>query len=166
MVLPVMFIRVRLFAKAVGAPAPIHLARRAPGLRLLYITSQEEPERSRQMPGPDDSDPFKTASDLYSLEQTVVELTRLRGPDHPEALRSRAQLANRRLQAGDVQRALSDYQALLPDLVRALGRETATLDVGTTLLTGDAQARHAIADYERRVQELLSRLGATYSPLM
>jgi hypothetical protein len=118
------------------------------------------------MPGPDDSDPFKTAGDLYSLEQTVVELSRLRGPDHPEALTSRAQLANRRLQAGDVQRALSDYQALLPDLVRALGRETATLDVGTTPLTGDAQARHAIADYERRVQELLSRLGATYSPLM
>jgi hypothetical protein len=118
------------------------------------------------MPGPHDSDPFKTASDLYSLEQATVEVTRLRGPDHPEALRSRAKLASRRLQAGNVQRALSDYQALLPDLVRALGRESPTLDVGTAPVNGDAQARHAIADYERRVQELLSRLEATYSPLM
>jgi hypothetical protein len=118
------------------------------------------------MLGPDDSDPFRTASDLYSLERAVVKVTRLRGPDHPEALRSRAQLASRRLQTGNVQRALSDYRALLPDLVRALGRESPTLDVGTAPVTGDAQAGYAIADYERRVQELLSRLEATYSPLM
>jgi hypothetical protein len=117
------------------------------------------------MPLPD-TDPFKTANDLYSLEQTVVEVTRLRGPDHPESLRSRAQLAHRRHQAGDARRALSDYEALLPDLVRALGRETATLDVGTTQGADDAQASAAIGDYERRVRELLSRLGATYSPLM
>ena len=116
------------------------------------------------MPG--HTDPFKTAKDVYSLEQTVVEVTRLRGADHPEALKSRAELARRRHQAGDVQRALSDYRALLPDLVRALGRETATLDVGTAPVAGDAQARDAIGDYERRVQELLSRLEATYSPLM
>jgi hypothetical protein len=115
------------------------------------------------MPGPEDA--FRTASDVYSLEQTVAEVTRLRGPDHPETLKSRALLAQRRHQVGDVSRALRDYEGLLPDLVRALGRETASLDVGVMGAARGGQAQ-TIADYERRVRELLGRLGATFSPLM
>jgi hypothetical protein len=117
----------------------------------------------------DNSDPRRAVSAVSSFEHTVAELTRLRGSDHPETLRSRAQLARRRHQAGDLRRAIGDYESLLPDLVRALGREKAgTLDVGTPVadhakVTG---TRTAIADYERRVQDLLNRLGATFSPLL
>ncbi len=117
----------------------------------------------------DNSDPRRAVGAVSSFEHTVAELTRLRGSDHPETLRSRAQLARRRHQAGDLRRALSDYESLLPDLVRALGREKAgTLDVGTPV-TDRAKAGHtraAITDYERRVQDLLNRLGATFSPLL
>ena len=117
----------------------------------------------------DNSDPRQAVMALSSFEQTVAELTSMRGPDHPETLRSRAQLARRRHQAGDVRRALRDYQNLLPDLVRALGREKAgTLDVGTPVAdhANPHDTRSAITDYERRVQELLKRLGATFSPLL
>jgi hypothetical protein len=106
---------------------------------------------------------------LAKLERTAAELTRIRGPRHPETLLSRAQLAGARHQAGDLQASLSDYEALLPDLLRALGRERAgTLDVGTTrpieVESGDTRA--AIAEYEKRVRPLLDRLRSTYSRLI
>jgi hypothetical protein len=104
-----------------------------------------------------------------SLERTAAELTRLRGADHPETLLSRAKLARARQQAGDLQASLGDYEKLLPDLLRALGREQlGTLDVGTSrpieVKSGDT--REAIAEHEKRVQQLLDRLGATYSRLI
>lgn len=106
---------------------------------------------------------------LASLERTAAELTRIRGPRHPETLLSRAQLANARQRAGDLQAALSDYEELLPDLLRALGRERAgTLDVGTTrpIEVESGDIRGAIAEYEKRVEPLLERLRATYSRLI
>jgi hypothetical protein len=105
---------------------------------------------------------------VRAAERTVAQITALRGRDHPETLVSRAQLACLRAQAGDSQGAIRDYENLLPDLVGALGRDTAgTLDIGTALPGEPAKAQHAaIADYERRVQALLERLGATYSRLL
>jgi hypothetical protein len=106
---------------------------------------------------------------LDQLQQTVAGLTQLRGADHPETLVSRAKLARGRQQAGDLPGALSDYEKLLPDLVRALGRERAgSLDVGTTrpidVESGDI--RSAVAEYDKRVQYLLGRLQATFSRLI
>ena len=106
---------------------------------------------------------------LPSLERTAAELTRIRGPRHPETLLSRAQLASARQQAGDLQASLDDYEKLLPDLLRALGRERpGTLDVGTArpieVESGDTHG--AIAEYEKRVRPLLDRLRATYSRLI
>jgi hypothetical protein len=131
------------------------------------------------MPGPgsrfagetgDNTNPSKSATALYDLEQSVAESIRLRGSDHPETLLNRAKLARRRRKAGDLPGAIRDYENLLPDLVRALGREDpGTLDVGTTLSTDHVESgdqRRAITDYERRVQDLLNRLGATYSRLL
>ena len=106
---------------------------------------------------------------LPSLERTAAELTRLRGADHPETLLSRAKLARARQQGGDLQASLSDYEKLLPDLLRALGREhVGTLDVGTTrpIEVKSGGTRGAIAEHEKRVQHLLDRLGATYSRLI
>jgi hypothetical protein len=117
-----------------------------------------------------DNHPMTTAVGVYALEQNVAELIRLRGPDHPETLSKRADLARCRQKAGDLRGALRDYESLLPDLVRTLGRENAgTLDVGTALATdheGAVDQRTAIVDYDRRVQHLLNRLGATYSRLL
>jgi hypothetical protein len=94
-------------------------------------------------------------------------MTRLRGPNHPETLFKRAQLARHRAEAGDLLGAIRDYESLLPDLVRVLGRDNVgTLDIGTAP-PAEAGDRHStIADYERRVQELLERVKATYSPLL
>jgi hypothetical protein len=106
---------------------------------------------------------------LPSLERTVAELTRLRGSDHPETLLSRAKLARARRQSGQLQAALSDYETLLPDLLRALGREqVGTLDVGTIrpIEVDSGDVREAIAEYEKRAQYLLDRLRATYSRLI
>jgi hypothetical protein len=106
---------------------------------------------------------------LPSLERTAAELTRLRGADHPETLLSRAKLAGARQQTGDLQASLSDYEKLLPDLLRALGREHAgTLDVGTTraIEVESGDTRGAIAEYEKHAQYLLDRLRATYSRLI
>jgi len=97
-------------------------------------------------------------------------MARLRGPDHPETLFKRAELAHRRAKAGDSQGAIRDYENLLPDLVRVLGRDDAgTLDIGTAPPTNRANAggQHGtLADYERRVQDLLNRVKATYSRLL
>ncbi len=106
---------------------------------------------------------------LSSLERAAAELTRLRGARHPETLLSRAQLARARRQAGDLQAALSDYEKLLPDLLRALGNERpGTLDVGTTrpIEVKPGDARGAVAEYEKRVEYLLDRLRATYARLI
>jgi hypothetical protein len=66
--------------------------------------------------------------------------------------------------------AISDYENLLADLVRVLGRNTTgILDIGTAVPANRADAggqRDTIADYERRVQDLLDRVKATYSPLL
>jgi hypothetical protein len=118
---------------------------------------------------PDDNRDPRRVSAVSSFEHTVAELTRLRGWDHPETLRCRAQLARRRHQMGDLRRAIRDYESLLPDLVRALGGERAgTLDFGTPVVDHAevGHARGAITHYERRVQDLLNRLGATFSPLL
>jgi hypothetical protein len=111
-----------------------------------------------------------TAAAVTASEKAVAQVTRLRGPDHPETLFKRAQLARRRAEAGDSQGAIRDYENLLPDLVRVLGRDDAgTLDIGTAQTSGRAKAggRHGtIEDYERRVQDLLDRVKATYSRLL
>ncbi|MGO9153194.1 hypothetical protein [Mycobacterium sp.] len=111
-----------------------------------------------------------TAAAVIASEEALAQVTRLRGPKHPETLVKRAQLARDRARAGDFQGAISDYENLLPDLVRVLGRgNTGTLDIGTALPTERPKAgeqRDTIADYERRAQDLLDRVKATYSPLL
>jgi hypothetical protein len=106
---------------------------------------------------------------LPRLERATAELTRLRGPAHPETRLSRAKLARARNQAGNLEAALGDYKKLLPDLLGALGREYAgTLHVGTTrpIDVKSVDTRGAIAEYEKRVQYLLDRVRATYSRLI
>jgi hypothetical protein len=110
-----------------------------------------------------------TAAAVTASEKAVAQMTQLRGPDHPETLFKRAQLARHRAEAGDLQGAIRDYENLLPDLVRALGRDIAgTLDIGTqTSNRAKADGQHAtIEDYEHRVQELVDRVKATYSRLL
>jgi hypothetical protein len=110
-----------------------------------------------------------TAAAVTASEKAVAQMTQLRGPDHPETLFKRAQLARHRAEAGDLQGAIRDYENLLPDLVRALGRDIAgTLDIGTqTSNRAKVDGQHAtIEDYERRVQELVDRVKATYSRLL
>jgi hypothetical protein len=111
-----------------------------------------------------------TAAAVTASEKAVAQMTQLRGPDHPETLFKRAQLARRRAEAGDLQGAIRDYENLLPDLLRVLGRDNAgTLDIGTaqtrSRATADGQ-QSTIEDYERRVQDLLNRVKATYSRLL
>ena len=110
------------------------------------------------------------AAAVAAAEEAVAQMTRLRGPNHPETLFKRAQLARHRAKAGDLRGAIGDYDNLLRDLVRVLGRDSeGTLDIGTALPTNRAETdgrRDTIADYERRVQDLLGRVKATYSPLL
>jgi hypothetical protein len=110
------------------------------------------------------------AADVVAAEQAVAQMTQLRGPNHPETLFKRAELARHRAEAGDLPGAIRDYESLLPDLVRVLGRDNAgTLDIGTAVPNNRAAAdgqRDTIADYERRVQDLVDRVKATYSPLL
>jgi hypothetical protein len=110
-----------------------------------------------------------TAAAVTASEKAVAQMTQLRGPDHPETLFKRAQLARHRAEAGDLQGAIRDYENLLPGLVRALGRDSAgTLDIGTqTSNRAKVDGQHAtVEDYERRVQELVDRVKATYSRLL
>ena len=106
-----------------------------------------------------------TAAAVTASEKAVAQVTRLRGPDHPETLFKRAQLARHRAEAGDSKGAIRDYENLLPDLLRAVGRDNAgTLDIGTARTSDRAEAdgRHATIEYyERRVQELVDRVKAT-----
>ncbi len=104
---------------------------------------------------------------MTASEQVVAQVTQLRGPKHPETLFKRAELARHRAEAGDLLGAIRDYENLLPDLVRVLGRDNpGTLDVGTAG-SANADDRHStIADYERRAQELLDRVKATYARLL
>jgi hypothetical protein len=106
-----------------------------------------------------------SAADVTAAERAVAQVSQLRGRGHPETLFQRAHLARRRAEAGDLPGAISDYEDLLPDLMSALGRDSAgTLDIGTAVFAGD---RHAtIADYGRRAQELLDRVNATYGRLL
>jgi hypothetical protein len=116
---------------------------------------------------PAESDSRTTAAAVRAAEQNLARLTRLRASDHPELLFSRAELACQRAKAGDSRGAIRDYESLLSDLVRVLGRQSeATLDIGTARPGNSAKAGGAIADYERRVQGLLDRVKATYSPLL
>lgn len=74
------------------------------------------------------------ASAVRAAERAVAQIAQLRGTDHPETLVSRAQLARQRAQAGDTRGAIRDYENLLPDLMRAIGRDVAgTLDIGTAV---------------------------------
>ena len=110
-----------------------------------------------------------SAADVTAAEQAVAQMTQLRGAKHPETLFKRAEPARHRAKAGDLPGAIRDYENLLPDLVRALGRDSAgTLDIGTqTSNSAKADGQHAtIEDYERRVQELVDRVKATYSRLL
>ena len=66
-----------------------------------------------------------TAAAVTASEKAVAQMTQLRGPDHPETLFKRAQLARHRAEAGDLQGAIRDYENLLPGLVRALGKDSA-----------------------------------------
>lgn len=79
-------------------------------------------------------------------------------------------MARDRAEAGDFHGAINDYEDLLSDLVRVLGRDnTGTLDIGTALTANRPKAgdqRDTIAHYERRAQDLLERVNATYSPLL
>ena len=69
--------------------------------------------------------------------------------------------------AGDLPGAIRDYENLLPDLVRVLGRDNpGTLDIGTAVSANADDRRGTIADYERRAQELLDRVKATYARLL
>jgi hypothetical protein len=110
------------------------------------------------------------AAAVAAAEEAVAQMTRLRGPNHPETLFKRAQLARHRAKAGQLQGAIGDYDNLLRDLVRVLGRDSeGTLDIGTAVPTNRAETdgqRDTIADYERRVQDLLDRVKATYSRLL
>jgi hypothetical protein len=110
-----------------------------------------------------------TTAAVTASEKAVAHVTRLRGPDHPETLFKRAQLARHRAEAGDSQGAIRDYENLLADLLRVLGRDNAgTLDIGTAVPNrAEAGGRHrTIEDYERRAQDLLNRVKATYSRLL
>jgi hypothetical protein len=111
-----------------------------------------------------------TAASVTASEKAVARVTRLRGPDHPETLFKRAQLARHRAEAGDSQGAIRDYENLLADLLRVLGRDNAgTLDIGTAQTSSRATAdgrQATIEDYERRVHDLLNRVKATYSRLL
>jgi hypothetical protein len=94
-------------------------------------------------------------------------MTQLRGPKHPETLFKRAQLARHRAEAGDLLGASRDYENLLQDLVLVLGRDDAgTLDIGTAASAKDRDRHSTIAGYERRAQELLDRVKATYARLL
>ncbi|HTQ17175.1 hypothetical protein [Mycobacterium sp.] len=116
---------------------------------------------------PAGSDPRTPAAAVRASEQAVARVTQLRGSDHPETLVKRAQLARDRAKAGDSQRAIEDYESLLSDLSRVLGRQSEqTLDIGTAQPGDSARAGGAITDYERRLQVLLEHLQATYSPLL
>ena len=116
------------------------------------------------------SDDRSTAAAAGASEEAVAQLTRLRGPNHPETLVKRAQLARDRAKAGDSQGAIGDYESLLQDLVQVLGRSnTGTLDIGAAPPTNRAKSvgqRDTIVDCERRAQDLLDRVKATYSPLL
>jgi hypothetical protein len=116
---------------------------------------------------PAESDPRTVAVAVRAAEQNLARLTQLRASDHPELLFSRAELARQRARAGDSHGAIRDYESLLSDLARVLGRQSeATLDIGTAPRGNPAKAGGAIADYERRVQGLLEHVKATYSPLL
>jgi hypothetical protein len=116
---------------------------------------------------PAESDPRQIAAAVRAAEQNVARLTRIRPSDHPEILFARAELARQRVEAGDLPGATADYESLLPDLARVLGRQSeATLDIGTALPGSRGKAGGAIADYERRLRDLLDHLKATYSPLL
>jgi hypothetical protein len=94
-------------------------------------------------------------------------MTQLRGSDHPETLFKRADLARNRAKSGDSLGAIRDYESLLSDLARVLGRQSEqTLDTGTARPGNPERAGGAIADYERRLQDLFDHLGATYPPLL
>ena len=48
-------------------------------------------------------------------------MTRILGPDHPDILRTRSNVALAHQQAGDLQTAIDMYEALLDDQTRILG---------------------------------------------
>jgi len=54
-------------------------------------------------------------------EQVLADRERILGPDHPDTLCSRNNLAAAYWQAGRTDQALALFQALLPDLERVLG---------------------------------------------
>ena len=104
---------------------------------------------------------------MTAAERAVAQVTQLRGPKHPETLVKRAELARHRAEAGDLLGAIRDYENLLPDLVRVLGRDNpGTLDIGTAGSANAGDRHSTIADYERRARELLDRVKAAYSPLL
>jgi hypothetical protein len=116
---------------------------------------------------PSESERRTVAAEVGAAEQAVARMAQLRGVDHPETLFLRADLARQRAKVGDSRGAIEEYQRLLPDLARVLGRQgEGTLDIGTALPGDAATVGGAIADYERRLRDLLGHLQATYSPLL
>ena len=85
-----------------------------------------------------------SAADVTAAERAVAQMTPAARPEsHPETLFKRAQLARHRAEAGDLPGAIRDYEDLLPDLVRVLGRDSAgTLDIGTAV-SAKAGDRHS-----------------------
>ncbi|GAA3044334.1 FxSxx-COOH system tetratricopeptide repeat protein [Actinokineospora globicatena] len=78
----------------------------------------------------------------------ATTLTHL-GPDHPDTLLTRHNIASWRGDSGDVLGALAEFEALLPDRTRVLGA-----DHPSTLLT-----RHNIASWRGRTGIVLEALG-------
>ena len=98
-------------SKAVGMYEAI-LAGHAPVLGSAPRTARYHP---RTPTGRD----AQTTIDMY--EALLPAMTRILGPDHPDILRTRSNVALAHQQAGDLQTAIDMYEALLPAMTRILG---------------------------------------------
>ena len=98
-------------SKAVGMYEAI-LAGHAPVLGSAPRTARYHP---RTPTGRD----AQTTIDMY--EALLPAMTRILGPDHPDILRTRSNVALAHQQAGDLQTAIDMYEALLDDQTRILG---------------------------------------------
>ena len=60
---------------------------------------------------------------LALFEALLPDQTRVVGPDHPETLNTRSNVASCTGRVGDARRALALFEALLPDRERVLGSD-------------------------------------------
>ena len=98
-----------------------------------------------------------------TLQETVGMLTNALGPDHPDTLGTRSNLALVHQQAGHLSTAIDMHQALLPDMSRVLGPDHPdTLTTRSNLAAAHQQAGHlskAIDMYETLLDDRISVLG-------